>query len=396
MTGAVHDISDTPADRRRNIWLQAAAIFGFWTLLAVLTAGGRVIDPFNPDQTTAEALREAGPVFINYYLWAFLTPLIFWFAGRFNVERDNWMARVPLHVAAALIVAISVDLYDDAIRLTFFDRPMPFDPLRALTSFWFFNELITYAAVLAAGFAREFFIRYQARQKETMELRAQADRLQAQLSEARLQALRMQINPHFLFNTLHAVSSLVERDPQGVRRMLARLSELLRYTLEDGTETEVPLQQEINFLDRYLEIQRIRFQDRLDVKKDIAPDVVDALIPNLILQPIVENAIKHGASKVRGIGRVSIRARRENDRLIVSIADNGPGLEGDSIPEEDRGFGLRNTRERLEELYGGAFELSFMSPEGGGLVAEVVLPYHTRADIPAAKRTDTADIDTNA
>lgn len=393
MSGATHDRADHFADRHRNFWLEAAAIFGFWTLLAILTAGGRVIDPSNPDQTTAEALREAGPVFINYYFWALLTPIIFWISSRFSITRENWITRVPLHIAAALILAISVDLYDDAIRLTFFGRPMPFDPLRALANFWFFNELITYAAVLAAGFAREFFIRYQARQKETMALRAQADRLQAQLSEARLQALRMQINPHFLFNTLHAVSSLVERDPQGVRRMLARLSELLRYTLEDGSETEVPLRQEIGFLDRYLEIQRIRFQDRLEVTKEIAQDVVEALIPNLILQPIVENAIKHGASRVPGIGRVRIDAHRENDRLIVRISDNGPGLNGETIPEEDRGFGLRNTRERLEELYGDAFELSFMSREGGGLVAEVNLPYHTYVDIQTVKTAEASEVD---
>lgn len=372
--------------------MEAAAIVGFWTLLAILTAGSRVLDPFGEELSSSAAIREILPVFLNYYLWALLTPLIFWMSSRFSVDRENWFRRVPLHLAAAFVMAIAVDLYDDALRVTFFQRPggrpVNFDAMRALTRFWFLNELITYMAVLAAGFAREFFIRYQARQEEAIQLKAHADRLQAQLSEARLQALRMQINPHFLFNTLHAVSSLVERDPQGVRRMLARLGELLRYTLEDGSEPEVRLRQEITFLDRYLEIQQIRFQGRLEVEKDIPSDIVDALVPNLILQPIVENAIKHGAAKAEGVGRVQIWARRKGDRLVVSVADNGPGLEGDFLPEDQRGFGLRNTRERLEELYGESFKLSFRSPDEGGLVAEISLPFHTS---PAERTTMTSE-----
>jgi signal transduction histidine kinase len=368
----------------QNVWLEIAAIVGFWTLLAVLSAGSRVLDPFGEEPSMGAALREAVPIFLNYYLWALLTPLIFWVSSRYGVSRGNWLTRVPLHLVIAFAVAIAVDLYDDVLRVTFFQRPggrqMSFDAYRALSRFFFLNELIIYMAVLAAGFAREFFTRYRARQEETMILRAHADRLQAQLSEARLQALRMQINPHFLFNTLHAVSSLVERDPQGVRRMLARLGELLRYTLEDGAEAEVTLRQEVDFLDRYLEIQRIRFQGRLQVEREIAPYVADALIPNLILQPIVENALKHGASKAEGMGRVEIRARREGDRLVVHVIDNGPGLQDDTLPEEQRGFGLRNTRERLEELYGDSFELSFRSPDDGGLIATISLPFHTASE----------------
>lgn len=392
MTAEAHSADAvTPRRRRQNVWLEVAAIVGFWTLLAVLTAGSRVLDPFGEDPSPAAAVRAALPIFFNYYLWALLTPLIFWVSSRYTVDRTNWMSRVPLHLAIAFVVAISVDLYDDALRVAFFQRPFgrpaTFDAVRALTRFFFLNELLTYAAVLAAGFAREFFLRYQARQEETRELRAHADRLQAQLSEARLQALRMQMNPHFLFNTLHAVSSLVERDPHGVRRMIARLSELLRYTLEGGSEPEVPLREEIAFLDRYLEIQRIRFQGRLEVEKEIAPEVTDALIPNLILQPIVENAVKHGASKTEGTGRVRIQARRAGNRLSVSVSDNGPGLDDDTLPQEQRGFGLRNTRERLEELYGDAFELTFVSPAEGGLIATISLPFHTTTGAHPVSRT---------
>ena len=198
----------------------------------------------------------------------------------------------------------------------------------------------------------------------------------------------MQLNPHFLFNTLHAVSSLVERDPRGVRRMIARLSALLRYTLEEASAQEVPLRQELRFLHGYLEIQQIRFQGKLEVEEEIAREALDAFVPNLILQPLVENAIKHGASQISGVAQIGIQARREGERLILRVRDNGPGLgnapgdasddaSGDGAPRPNRGVGLRNTRERLEGLYGTAQRFTLAPAEGGGLIAEVIVPYRT-------------------
>lgn len=375
-----------PVSTRRRFWVELAIILGFWTSLAILTAGSRVLDPFRDDVSTAERLRSIAPIFFGYYFWAILTPFIFALSRRLSVDRWNWMRRVPLHLAIAFVVAIGVDLYDDAVRVYLFpgSRHVPFNPVRAVVNLWFLNEFMVYLAVLSAGFARDYFFRYQARQAEALALRAQTHRLEAQLSEARLQALRMQINPHFLFNTLHAVSSLVERDPQGVRRMLARLSELLRYTLEDGAEQEVPLRQELAFLDGYLEIQSIRFQGRLAIEKNVSPDVLEALVPNLILQPILENAVTHGAGHADGMGRIWIEAKRVGANLVISIGDNGPGLEGDGLPDEDRGYGLRNTRERLEEMYGDAFTLRFVNRAEGGLVAELTLPFHTTSDLRTA------------
>jgi LytS/YehU family sensor histidine kinase len=179
------------------------------------------------------------------------------------------------------------------------------------------------------------------------------------------------------------VSTLVDRDPGGVRRMIARLSELLRHVLDEEAPQEVPLSQELEFLDDYFEIQSIRFQGRLDTEVDVPSDLYDAQVPNLILQPLVENAIKHGASQVRGVGRIEVHGRREDDMLVLSVTDNGPGL-----PEaQDEGLGLRNVRARLEGLYGDDQSLHLDSVEGDGTRAVLQLPYHTSASLYTASGT---------
>jgi two-component system LytT family sensor kinase len=216
-------------------------------------------------------------------------------------------------------------------------------------------------------------VRYRARQQEAARLQAETAQLQAQLAEARLSALRSQIDPHFLFNTLNAVSALVERDPRGVRRMIARLSELLRHSLDGAGEPEVTLRQELEFADRYLEIMRIRFQGSLEVEQRVDEGMMDAMVPSLVLQPLVENAVKHGVGRLRGVGRIEIEARRDGARVILTVRDNGPGMEGAAPARE--GVGLRNTRERLAQLYGDDAKLTLRPAEGGGFEAEVALPW---------------------
>ncbi|GIV61864.1 MAG: ATPase [Rhodothermaceae bacterium] len=367
--------------RWRLRWVEGGLIVLFWILIAALTIGRRAIDPRGPQ----EGLRSGQVVqaLLEYGLWAAVTPFIFWFSHRFGLSRDNWPRRLLLHVLVAVVVATVFDLvgfttYMSMVRHQASDYSIG----ESLLGLRFLDELIVYLTVLAAGFARDFFVRYQERQAEAAQLRTQAVQLKAQLAEARLQALRMQVNPHFLFNTLHAVSSMVERDPKGVRRMIVRLSELLRYTLDRTEEQEVTLQEELDFLDRYLEIERVRFQDRLEVERHIEPETLEALVPGLILQPLVENAIKHGVSRIEGKGRIVIEARREGPFLCLRVRDNGPGFEGgdgQAVPPE--GVGLRNTRERLQSLYGTAQELTLTPGASGGLEVAIRLPYHTRRDL---------------
>jgi signal transduction histidine kinase len=365
-------------------------IFAFWTFLAILTAANGLLDPRGRGLQPLVAGAPVTLAFVESYLWAALTPFLFWLTSRFSIERDNRVPRVLLFVVAGVLVAMLVEAVLAYLRLEVFfttrrRRPIDFSPFFGMTRLFWLDDLMVYFAVVAAGFARDYFRRYQARREEAVRLQAHAAELHAQLAEARLAALRTQLNPHFLFNTLHAISTLVERDPRGVRRMIARLSELLRTSLDEGDEQEVPLEKELAFLNRYLEIMEIRFQGRLEVDTRADGGVLDALVPTLILQPLVENAVKHGVSKMAGTGLIQIRAYRDaEDRVVLTVRDNGPGLDddrGEGAQPRD-GVGLANTRARLEQLYGHDQSLTLRpAPDGAGLVAEVTLPYHTRADL---------------
>jgi two-component system, LytTR family, sensor kinase len=380
--------SDAHPERAPLTRTELLLILGFWTLIGILTSANRMIEPRSLHGPW-QPITPVAPVllgFANAYLWALLTVPIFRLTSRYAIERSGWPSRI-MFVVLGVLLAIAVDMADSYFRHILYYAPMPLSPelvaIARLRSLWFMNDFIVYVAVLAAGFARNYFLNYRVRREETVNLKAQAAQLQAQLADARLSALRTQLNPHFLFNTLNAVSALVERDPRGVRRMIARLSELLRTSLDEADEPEVPLHRELAFIDRYLEVMQIRFQGRLHVRMHADPEVNASLVPNLILQPLVENAMKHGVSKTVGAGRIEIRAQRIGERVILSVHDSGPGFSTNKSPTAE-GVGLRNTRQRLAQLYGPEQSLTLRPAEGGGLIAEVSLPYHTQADLRIA------------
>ncbi|HYH83797.1 MAG TPA: histidine kinase [Longimicrobium sp.] len=372
------DAPEETASLRRG---ELLAIALFWLFLALLTAANRVLEPRRPGLSPGLPTGPIGMAVAESLVWMLVTPLVFWISRRFVSGRHNRVARIVLLFAGGIAVSIFVDLALDFIRVYVlnlrFRGRQGFDPWRSLTRLWFMREMVVYCGIVAAGLARDYFWRYRARQEEAVRLQAETARLQAQLAEARLATLRTQLDPHFLFNTLNAVSALVERDPRGVRRMIARLSELLRHSLEGAAETEVTLGQELAFVDKYLEIMRIRFQGTLEVELRVDDDVREALVPNLVLQPLVENAVKHGVGRLRGAGKIQIAAHRRDGRVVLRVRDNGPGLAAD--PRD--GVGLRNTRERLAQLYGDAQSLDLRPAEGGGTEAEVSLPFHTRGDL---------------
>ena len=379
-------VDEMRANRRlsRGEW---AAILGFWLFMAVLTAANRLLDPRRPPGL--QPVSASVPValaLVEALVWAAVTPLVFWLTRRASAMDGRRGAQVALLGAGGVVVSIGVDAVFDGARAMLLGLPgrhnLFVDPVGTLTHLWFLREMIVYCGIVAAGVAREYSVRYRVRQQEAARLEAETAQLQAQLAEARLSALRSQIDPHFLFNTLNAVSALVERDPRGVRRMIARLSELLRHSLEGAQAPEVTLREELAFADRYLEIMRIRFQGSLEVEQRVDDAALDALVPSLVLQPLVENAVKHGVGRQRGVGRIEIEARREGDRVVLAVRDNGPGMEGDAPAHE--GVGLRNTRERLAQLHGDHAALVVRSADGGGFEAEVSLPFRA-AEPPLAE-----------
>jgi signal transduction histidine kinase len=345
---------------------EIALITAFWTSLAALTVLNRLYDP------RSEGLRvitRTGPLvlpFVEAWLWAALTPLVFWISSRSSAAMSR-AARIALLVAAGLAIAVFVDVsLDFARELVFAPRRRAgpsFAPFRGFTRFGPLNQLLIYFAVLAAGLAREYFLREQRRAREAVHL-------EALLAHARLNALRMQLNPHFLFNTLNAVSALVERDPSGVRKMIARLSELLRHTLDTKSPDQIALRDELSFLQRYLDIMAVRFQGKLRVSTSVDETVLDARVPVFILQPLVENALEHGVSRASGEAEVDVHARREGETLVVSVRDRGPGLEA-----QPEGVGLTNTRARIAALYGDAASVTLASLPEGGAAAELRLPW---------------------
>ena len=306
---------------RRDI----AFIVGFWLIYALLTIANHAFDPGPPDRRADTTLTTWIIIALaEATLWALITPVIVSMAGRTRSERMTRGANFVILSLLGVGIAVGMSVFGHELRDLLLDRPANRSgggrghgpPLW----FGFINALVIYLGVLAAGLARSYSLRLGAR-------REQATQLQAQLAEARLEALRSQLDPHFLFNTLNAVSSLVERDPRGVRRMITRLSELLRYSMEGAREPEITLRRELDLLDRYLDIMQVRFPG-LNVLRLLDDDALDVMVPSMILQPLVENAIRHGVEKMTDPGRIEIEAVLEGDMLVLRVRDDGPGESG--------------------------------------------------------------------
>ena len=298
----------------------------------------------------------------QWYAWGLLAPGIIWLSRRYPLEHGRWMSSTGVHLAASICVALVKWQLDNLLR----HYLLGFQRSTSLV-FVFHQSLVTYWLLVGAAQTYHYYQGY--RQGEL-----RAAQLNTQLAQAQLQALRTQIHPHFLFNTLNAISTLVHNDPEAADRMIARLSDLLRLTLENIGVQEVPLAQELEFLERYLEIERTRFADRLNVRMDIAPETLDGCTPYLILQPLVENAIRHGIAVRSSAGCIVVTAKRNDGQLVLVVADDGPGMTSSGKGAKD-GVGISNTRARLEKLYGTAQHFEVMNSEHGGVVATLTFPF---------------------
>jgi signal transduction histidine kinase len=403
MTDWQHEAGGAGESITRLMPGEIVAIIAFWAFLAVLTAAGWLVDPRAAAVAAMRAARRpeltsgfATIALVEYTLWAVLTLPIFWMTRRFGGDRPT-LVRVLAFLVIGVVLAVAVDALLQVISAQVIPtpvmrspmqpgrlaprRPLPPYQVRGLFSrFSFLFDFMVYMVVLGAGLARNYIVRNKARLDEARRLQAEAAELHAQLADARLNALRTQLNPHFLFNTLNAISTLVEEDPRGTRRMIARLSDLLRHTLE-GDEQEIPLARELEMLRRYLDIMEVRFQDKLEVSIETEASLDDALVPNLVLQPLVENAFRHGLALMQTVGRVAVRVVRDDGDLVLTVCDNGRG----PAKEMHEGVGLTNTRARLTQLYGARQRLALTAAEGGGALVEVRFPYHTTPQRQSAR-----------
>ncbi len=349
-------------------------IAGGWTLFAIFFASESVVTRayLGRPLRIGDAL---GSWLLCAYIWLAATPLILALSRRFPLERRSWKKNLFLHLGASCAFAIVLlGIYVAMARLVSQEMAaLPYyQGLRNQFISSFHAEVLTYWAVIGLSHALDYYRKYRERE-------VRASQLEAQLARAQLDALRMQLQPHFLFNTLNTISVLMAEDVALANRLLLRLSDLLRLALRNTETHEVSLREELEFLRNYLEIEQTRFQDRLTVRFEIEEDAADAQVPNLILQPLVENAIRHAVAPRASKSLVEISATRCNGQVQLQVRDDGPGIGSETIAPT--GIGLSNTRARLEKLYGPAHSFQLAPAQGGGLQVTITIPFHTAAGV---------------
>ena len=344
-----------------------------WALAFV---GWTVIGIFYSIHAGSDAYVDSLKYSLAYwYIWGVLTPVIMAVDRRLPAARDAVLRRCLFHLPLSfLFTTLYIYALEGACKLMGLPNQFAFSlrPLQAAFGGSFHWYYLVYWLIVGMYAAYDYAKALRERQVRTAEL----ERL---LAESRLNMLRSQLHPHFLFNTLNAISAHVERNPRVARRMLEQLGSLLRLSLEHADEQEIPLQKELDFLERYLALQKVRFEDRLDVEMSIEPSTLTCMAPTFVFQPLVENAIKHAIASrtVRGLVRIS--AWRENATLRLQVIDDGPGLPEGWHLETHQGVGLCNTIQRLEHLYGSAHHFSITNRAHGGVSVDVTLPLHAAA-----------------
>jgi LytS/YehU family sensor histidine kinase len=301
-------------------------------------------------------------------LW---TPLVSWLARRFPFERGKILRSLPVHLLTGTVFSlISLVMYLTVyLVVNQIARQFSFAAnFKALLFAEFHSCFFIYLSIVGLTHAYDYHKRYRERELA-------ASQLKAQLVQAQLDVLKMQLHPHFLFNTLNTISVLMTKDVEAANRMLGHLSDLLRAALKNAHTHEVSLSEEFEFLKSYLEIEQTRFSDRLEISTYIDPETLEACVPSLILQPLVENAIRYGIAPRADTGHLEIRAERVNGTIQLQVRDDGPGLQDEFHQHSADRVGLSNTRARLEQLYGSEYRFDLHNASEGGLVVTINIPF---------------------
>jgi two-component system LytT family sensor kinase len=371
---------DLPAPARPRYGLRWPCVLGVATLLAILSSAlaisfTRALGRPTTNWTSLVVLNAT-----YWYVWALFTPSIVWLSQHFRFERQGLVRAFLIHVPSVALFSLAHIAAMAGVQwwlATGSAYAWGTEVKRAaLMNFdW---EMMTYWAIAGLSHAVLYY-------RESRERALRTSQLETKLIEAQMAALRHQLQPHFLFNTLHAISALMHRDVDAADRTLMRLSDLLRMTLENMGRHENTLKAELDFLSKYLEIEQTRFADRLVVRFDVEPEALDALLPTLLLQPLVENAIKHGVSKKVGPGHINISARQEHDKLWIEVRDDGRGLSETALTALQKGIGVSTTRARLQHQFGADFRFEFHRLEEGVAVV-VAVPWRVEVREREAER----------
>lgn len=386
-----------PLPLRRSLWQMrsrtSALIFAFWTGLGLLESGKAYVaeqlrgaEGAIPGVATGWGAALAGNL-PWWLLWALLTPVIFRLSAQFRLDGPHWSRSAAVHFGAGTALSALHVIVAGTLYYYTNTRGGPVGSAAAqvesILDAYLVVNLMTYSAVVGGWHALEFARRARDRETTALQLEARAAALEAQMAEARLGMLRMQLDPHFLFNALNGVSGLVRKgDEAGAVEMLARLGELLRLSLEQRDAHQVTLARELEALELYLAIERARFGERMRVEFTVDPTLLDALVPAFILQPLAENGVRHGIARATGPGTLRFSAHADGEALVLEVADTGPGL--GARASGPGGIGLANTRARLEQLYGSSAGLRLENGPRQGTIATVTLPLERRAGRVAA------------
>lgn len=355
--------------RRWQTWVLSLL---FWTIYAILDSAGSfaLVRAYGQKPILHEVVLWN---FAEAYIWVLFTPLIYAIALRFSFNRKSWAKSLAVHIPISLVFAAfgAWLLVHMSTLLVGADNSLP---LATRVFGLGLQDLPRYFVTVGVA---QVVTHYAAlRERET-----EAVRLEARLAQAQLEILRSQMEPHFLFNALNSIATLTRTDPVSAERMTLKLAALLRVSLDCAGSQQIPLKQELDFLQNYIDIQQTRFRERLTVHLQVDPNLLAAPVPSLILQPLVENAIRHGIAKSAAPGCVALTAARHNGSIRIEIADNGVGMMHNS--GEGEGFGLRNTRARLKQLYGDQHHFDLQNDPGGGCRATLIIPLPDAWPVPA-------------
>ncbi len=341
--------------------------FAVWTLLGI-TFGGQLYAGYVLTGGEIKILTALTIGLIDSYIWALLSLPIIRINNKFPWRGERWKQVSLIHFGSCFVFCILQTWLQANIQTLIVRNLMGYGSFNASELFYYLLakkthlNIFTYLAIVLVAYAWQYYREQSVREAQ----------LKEQLTQAQLTALKMQLHPHFLFNTLHSVSALIYKDARAADRMVARLSELLRLTLSEYDRQEVSLKKELEILQKYLAIEQIRFQDRLQVEVKVNPICYDALLPSFLLQPIIENAIRHGIEKHKGIGRIEFSAAAEADKLLLRVRNNGQNVIHPA--EFKEGVGLSNTRARLERLYGSDFSLKLQNLDSYGVEVTITVP----------------------